>query len=68
MATRIAAEDIRDAAEGVAREAQEQVQRARAGLESVDQELRAWIEERPLLVVLGAVAAGFVFARLLSHR
>ena len=39
-----------------------------AQFERVDSELRAFVKERPILAVLSAVAAGYVFGRMLRRH
>jgi len=39
-----------------------------AQFERVDTELRAFVKERPIMALLGAVAAGYVFGRLLRRH
>jgi len=39
-----------------------------AQLEHLDQEVRAFVKERPILALLGAVAAGYVVGRILRGR
>lgn len=37
-------------------------------LERVDSELRAFVKERPIMALLGAVAAGYVLGRMLRRH
>lgn len=39
-----------------------------AELARVDEEVRAFVKERPILALLGAVAAGYVLGRMLRGR
>lgn len=39
-----------------------------AQLERVDSELRAFVKERPIMALLGAVAAGYVLGRILRRH
>lgn len=39
-----------------------------ARLERVDTELRAFVKERPIMALLSAVAAGYVFGRMLRRH
>lgn len=39
-----------------------------AQLERVDSELRAFVKERPIMALLGAVAAGYVLGRMLRRH
>lgn len=39
-----------------------------ARLERADTELRAFVKERPIMALLGAVAAGYVFGRMLRRH
>jgi hypothetical protein len=66
-ASRFAA-DAQSAVSDLANEAREQMKRASAEFGTLDKELRAFVEEQPLLTLLGAAAAGFVVARLLARR
>jgi ElaB/YqjD/DUF883 family membrane-anchored ribosome-binding protein len=66
-AARFAAE-AQSAVSDLAHEAREQMKRAGVEFGTLDKELRAFVEEQPLLTLLGAAAAGFVVARLLARR
>ncbi len=39
----------------------------RAELERIDEELRGFVKERPILALLSAVAAGYVLGRILRR-
>ena len=38
-----------------------------AQLERIDQEVRAFVKDRPILALLGAVAAGYVIGRMMRR-
>ena len=40
----------------------------RAELTEVDQKVRAFVKERPVLALLGAIAAGYLIGRVLGRR
>ena len=40
----------------------------RGELERMDTEVRTFVKERPILALLGAVAAGYVLGRILRRR
>ena len=45
----------------------EQIERARSQFAPLDEQLRALVNERPVLVLLAAVGAGYVLARVASR-
>ena len=46
---------------------QSKVREAEHRFEGVDRQVRAYVKERPFAAVAGALAAGFVFGRILSR-
>jgi hypothetical protein len=63
-----ATEDIRTMVDDTVEAVRGRVDDARTEFESIDRQLRAFAEERPMLALLSAAAAGFVLARLLARR
>lgn len=43
------------------------VQRAQSSFDGVDQQVRAFVKERPFAAVAGAIVAGFVVGRIFSR-
>jgi ElaB/YqjD/DUF883 family membrane-anchored ribosome-binding protein len=60
--------DVAAGRERVGEAARERIDRAREQARSVDRDLRAFLDERPLLALASVVAAGFVLGRVLSRR
>jgi ElaB/YqjD/DUF883 family membrane-anchored ribosome-binding protein len=44
------------------------VTQARSELEGFDRQFRAFVKERPFVALFGAIAAGYLVARLVSRR
>ncbi len=55
-------------ASNASRQASEMGNDLRSELERYDRELRAMVKERPIVALLSAVAAGYLFGRLFRRR
>ena len=49
-------------------QAQEQIEAAKEAIGDLDKKVRAFVRENPGMCLVGAVAAGFIVARLVSRR
>lgn len=55
-------------AENASRQVNEIGNELRSEFERVDRELRAMVQERPVVALLSAIAAGYLMGRLLRRR
>jgi hypothetical protein len=52
---------------GLAHQVEAGVDKARAEIDQIDEQVRAFVRERPVMAVLSAVGIGYVVARIFSR-
>jgi hypothetical protein len=60
-------QDIQDVAEHLPQQVQAGIAQARVEIDQLDERARAFVRERPVMALLGAIGIGYFVARIFSR-